>query len=75
MKVQSFIKDREVIQKILKYLGLWLLKSTASPKANVAYLPWRAPSVGDYIDNTHPQFPSCEDYNIDPEYPVNTYAL
>jgi len=30
----SFIEDREVIQTILKHLGLWLVKSRPTPKAH-----------------------------------------
>jgi hypothetical protein len=34
MKVVGFIEDKEVIQKILKHLGIWLVKKKPSPKAN-----------------------------------------
>jgi len=34
MRVISFIEDPEVIKKILKYLGLWLVKSKPPPRAN-----------------------------------------
>jgi hypothetical protein len=75
MMVISFIQDQDVIQKIPKHLGLWFLKSNAPPKANVAYPPWRAPPVGHHIDYAETQFPSYDNYNIDPEYPLDTYAL
>jgi hypothetical protein len=34
MRIISFIEDREVIQAILKYLGLWRVKSRPIPKAH-----------------------------------------
>jgi hypothetical protein len=34
MKVISFIEDPDVIKKILKHLGLWLVKPTPPPRAN-----------------------------------------
>ncbi len=34
MKVIGFIEDREVIEKILKHLGIWLVRKKPSPKAN-----------------------------------------
>lgn len=34
MRIISFIQDKEVIEKILKDLGLWLVKPRVPPKAN-----------------------------------------
>ena len=34
MKIFSFIKDYEIIKKILKHLGLWDSKQRLPPKAN-----------------------------------------
>ncbi len=33
MGIISFIEDRQIIQAILKHLGLWLVKSRSAPKA------------------------------------------
>ena len=52
----------------IKYLGLWLVKSKPPPRAN-------GPPVGHHIDYGETQFPSCDDYNVEPEYPIDTYAL
>jgi hypothetical protein len=54
----SFIEDDEVIQKILKHLGLWLLKSKPPPRAN-------GPPGELHIDYTDSQIPSCSDYAIE----------
>jgi len=44
MKILSFIKDDEIIKKILKYLGLWEVKARPPAKANANILciakPW-----------------------------------
>jgi len=61
-------EDDVVIQKILKHLGLWFVKPKPPPRAN-------GPPVGHHIDYAHSQFPSYDDYNLDPEYPIDTYAL
>ena len=34
MKVVSFIEDKDVIEKILKHLGIWLVKKKPSARAN-----------------------------------------
>ncbi len=43
MKIISFIEDEEVIEKILKYLGLWDLKARPPPKV-------KAPSETTYLN-------------------------
>ncbi len=68
MRLISFIEDPEVIKKILKHLGLWLVKPKPPPRAN-------GPPVGHHIDYADTQFPSYDDYNVDPEYPIDTYVL
>ena len=68
MRIISFIDDDVVIQKILKHLGLWFVKPKPSPRAN-------GPPVGHHIDYAHSQFPSYDDYNVDPEYPIHTHDL
>lgn len=48
MKIVSFIEDEEVIEKILKHLGLWDLKVRPPPKV-------KAPSVTIPIDYSDSQ--------------------
>jgi hypothetical protein len=50
MKITSFIEDEEVIEKILKHLGLWDLKVRPPPKV-------KAPSVTISIDDSDSQVP------------------
>ncbi len=38
MKILNFIKDGEIIKKILKYLGLWEVKARPPAKANANIL-------------------------------------
>ena len=44
MKILGFVKDGEIIKKILKYLGLWEVKARPPAKANASILcvakPW-----------------------------------
>jgi hypothetical protein len=68
MRIISFIEDEEVVKKILKHLGLWLVKPKPPPRAN-------SPPFGHHIDYADTQFPSYDDYNVDPEYPIDTYVL
>jgi hypothetical protein len=64
MKVVSVIEDQEVVEKILKHLGLWDLKSKPPPRAN-------APPVHIHLDYSDSQIPPCEDQLYkDPEYPI-----
>jgi len=68
MRIISFIEDQEVIKKILKYLGLWLVKKKPSPRAN-------APPAHIHLDYLDSQIPYCEDYlHKDPDYPIENYA-
>ncbi|MFC1817262.1 hypothetical protein ACFL0M_15310 [Thermodesulfobacteriota bacterium] len=62
MRVIEFIKDPDVIKKILTHLHLWVIKRKPSPVANV-------PPI---IPDSDP-IPSVDDYVIDPDYPVATY--
>jgi len=62
MRVIAFIKDENVIKKILKHLGLWEVKRKPSPRANGPPLtPYSYPA------------PSVDDYVIDPDTPVEAY--
>ena len=64
----GFIEDREVIKKILKHLGIWLVKKKPSAKAN-------APPVHIHLDYSDSQIPPSEDHLYeDPDYPIETYA-
>jgi len=64
MKVLSFIEAPELIEKILKHLGLWAVKPRPPPKrAN-------APPSNIHIDYSYSQLPSSDDYlYVDAEYP------
>jgi hypothetical protein len=66
MRIISFIEDREVIQTILKHLGLWLVKSRPTPKAPV-------PPAG-YLRDPFSQLPTNDDpLYCDPDYPWDAY--
>jgi len=63
MKVISVIEDEEVIEKILKHLGLWDLKVRSPPKVKL-------PSVTISIDDSDSQVPfSAPPFYPDPIYP------
>lgn len=63
MRISSFIQDQEVIQKILKHLGLWLVKPRVGPRAN-------APPKELSIDWSDSQIPAFDDYpGTDTVYP------
>ena len=64
MKVISFIEDPDIIKKILKHLGLWLVKSKPPPRAN-------SPPSEPYIDYSDSQIPPFDDYPCtDTVYPA-----
>jgi hypothetical protein len=66
MRILSFIEDRQVIQAILKHLGLWLVKSKPTPKAH-------APPAG-YVRDHFCQLSINDDYLYrDPDYPWEAY--
>ena len=63
MRIISFIDDQEVVKKILKHLGLWLVKSKPPPRAN-------SPPSEHYIDYSDSQIPPFDDYpGTDTVYP------
>jgi hypothetical protein len=67
MSILAFIEDEEVVEKILKHLGLWDRKARPPPKAN-------APPINVHIDYSDSQVTPCEDYLYgDPDYPVEMY--
>ena len=65
MRILAFIEDEEVIEKILKHLGLWDLKVRPPPKV-------KAPSVTISIDDSDSQVPfSAPPFYPDPDYPMD----
>jgi len=65
MRIRAFIEDEEVIEKILKHLGLWDLKVRPPPKM-------KAPSVRISSDGTESQVPfSAPPFYPDPIYPAD----
>ncbi len=68
MKIIGFLEDEEVIEKILRHLGLWEVKVRPPPKEKVLSL-----SVS--IDYSDSQIPfSGPSFYPDPEYPVDSYV-
>jgi len=67
MRILAFIEDEEVIEKILKHLGLWG-NIKVRPPANV-----KAPSLRISIDDSDSQVPfSTPPFYPDPDYPIHT---
>jgi hypothetical protein len=66
MKIISFIEDEEVIEKILKHLGLSDLKARPPPKV-------KAPSVTIYFDDSESQILSPDSFCAHPDYPMDSY--
>lgn len=62
-----FIEDEEVIEKILKQLGLWDVKARPSPRAKGA-------SITIYPDDSEPQILSPDSFYAHPDYPMNYYV-
>lgn len=65
MRIISFIEDQEVIKKILKHLGIWLVKKKPSPRANAP--PHTTETYLDYSDSQLPA--SCDYLYVDEQYP------
>ena len=67
MRILGFIEDEQVIEKILKHLGLWDVKAKPPPKAN-------APPLDIHTEYSDSQRPLCEDdLYYDPDYPKKFY--
>ena len=65
MRILSFIEDEQVIEKILKHLGLWEKEARPPPKPRAA--PTRTDTV---IDDSFSQLPVSDKWlYVDPEYP------
>jgi hypothetical protein len=66
MRIIAFIEDEEVIEKILKHLGLWDLKVRPSPKAKAPAVTISTHNPGSQVSFSAPSF-----YR-DPEYPMDS---
>ena len=68
MSIISFIEDKEVAEKILKHMGLWLVKKKPPPKANAppqtteTYLDYSHRGVGPYGPEAESQLPTFDNY-------------
>jgi len=79
MRIISFIQDEEVIQKIFKDLGLWLVKPRVPPRANAPprelEIDYSHRGVGPYGPEADSQVHLFEEYVYkDPDYSVDTYV-
>jgi hypothetical protein len=66
MGVIAFIKDPDVIKKILKHLGLWDVKRKPRPLLMFTRL-WRAPPIDVFPAYDKQPGPSADDYIADPD--------
>jgi hypothetical protein len=68
MKIISFIEDEEVIEKILKHLGLWDMKARPPPRV-------KASPVKIQMDDSDSQISSSDSFYADPDYPMDSYLI
>ncbi|MCX5908013.1 MAG: hypothetical protein NTY64_12745 [Deltaproteobacteria bacterium] len=74
MQIISFIEDREVIQTILKHLGLWLVKSKPVPYLIREPTPKAHALSAGYIMDPFSQLSRNDDHLYrDPDYPWDAY--
>jgi hypothetical protein len=75
MRIVSFIEDREVIQAILKHLGLWFVTSRPTPKAHAPpALNQHGSGPAGYVPDPFSQIPMNDDHLYrDPDYPWDAY--
>ena len=75
MRIISFIEDREVIQAILKHLGMWRVKARSTPKAHAPpALNQHGSGPAGYVLDHFSQLPMNDDpLHRDPDYPWNAY--
>jgi len=66
MRIISVIEDPDVMEKILKHLGLWDVKRKPRPVAN-------APPIDVFPAYDEQPGPSADDYTSDPDYPAEAY--
>ena len=64
MHIIAFIEDPDVMEKILKHLGLWDVKRKPRPVAN-------APPFDVFPAYDEQPGPSADDYISDPDYPAD----
>jgi len=67
MRILAFIEDEEVIEKILKHLGLWDLRVRPPPKV-------KAPPVRFQIDYSDSQISSFDSFYAGPDSPIDSYG-
>jgi hypothetical protein len=67
MRIIAFIEDEEVIEKILKYLGLWDMKARPPP------MP-KASLVTMHFDYSDSQRSSSDYFYADPDYSMDFYV-
>ncbi len=68
MAILAFIEEENVIQKILKHLGLWEIKPRPPPRMPKSQPLYSEPHI-DYSDSQ--VFPSDNWLYADPEYPAD----
>ena len=75
MRIISLMEDREVIQAILKHLGLWLIKSKPGSKAHAPpALNQNGSGPGGYVLDPFSPIPMNDDHLYrDPDYPWDAY--
>ena len=75
MRIISFIEDRQVIQAILKHLGLWFVKLPPVPKAHAPpALNQNGSEQAGYTLDRFSQLPINDDHLYrDPDYPWDVY--
>jgi hypothetical protein len=66
MRIVAFIEDEEVIEKMLKHLGLWEAKARPPPKV-------KAPSETIYLDDSESQDLPSDSFYAHPDYPMDSY--
>ena len=59
-------EDGEVIEKLLKHLGLWEVKARPPPKVTV-------PSETIYLDDSESQILPSDSSYVHPDYPMDSY--
>ena len=65
MRIIAFIEDEEVIEKILKRLGLWGVKARPPPRL-------KAPFPTIYLDDSESQILSPDSFYVHPDYPMDS---
>jgi hypothetical protein len=64
MRIIAFIEDEEVIEKILKHLGLCEAKARPPPKV-------KAPFPTIYLDDSESQILFPDSFYAHPDYPID----